>query len=266
MSVDATLDRSEFVERLLPSVETDLFSGQDEVLDFWVGKISEVGDEQIHPNISEAVARLRANVYVKEKKYYGSEILNEDGTESDSDDERSKQFAVLERLDANTARAIACGRMIVKLSDEDKLPIEKYFPEAFEAHNPPENSVEISRFISRHPNKIVQHIASLAVVRAMTYESIKMQAPTTYCMVEKPLLDMLNFVGLPAIELGTPRDIPEQSGVLYPVDINPYDVIKRAIATDKRFEMLSMYFAENEASNDGLGYYDNSFLRNGESL
>ena len=92
----------------------------------------------------------------------------------------------------------------------------------------------------------------------MAFASSDMGVSTDYCIIEKPLLDMLNFVGIPVVELGEPKDVPEQNGVLYPVVINPHTILEQA--SDPAFETLNMYFA-NERPFNGQGFYPESLTR-----
>lgn len=261
---DTVSSRAARIEALLPQVDTELFAANQDAK-FWVGKVGDLDGVQYDADLFSSVAQLRANVYVGEKQFLDIEALGEDGTESDEDDMRSVQFAAFENINNLRARTIASGRTIVKLCEDNPLPIEKYFPEVFEPGVPEVGSVEISRFISRHPNKLTQHIASLAIIRAMAYSTADIEVPTNYCMVEKPLLDMLNFIGLPVIELGDPKDIPEQNGILYPIDINPREILQRAHNADDRpqYATLQTYFA-NEQGHQGQGYYDDTLIRSPE--
>ena len=253
--------RAARIESLLPHVETNLFADSPDST-FWVGEVGGLNGVQHDPDLFRSVARLRANVYIDQMQYLGEEARNEDGTESDEDDMRSIQFAAFEKVDDTTVRTIASGRMILKVSEDQPLPIEKYFPEVFDPGIPTVGSIEISRFISRHPNKLTQHIASLAIIRAMAFASSAMEVPTDYCIIERPLLDMLNFIGLPVVELGEAKDIPEQNGVLYPVDINPHKILRVATTEnpDPKYATLQTYFA-NEQTTQGQGFYSETLTR-----
>lgn len=251
----------ERMEPLLPVINTDLFA-QNTDSTFWVGKIADLNGELKDSELIESVARLRANVYIDEKKYLGEEARKDDGTESDENDLRSIRFAAIENIGYPAARTIACGRAIVKLSLEDPLPIETYFPEVFGGEKLPLGSVEISRFISRHPNKLTQHTASLAVIRAMAFETVRIQAPSDYCIIERPLLKMLKGIGLPVEQLGQEKNIPEQNGVLYPVEINPAKILEIALSKEEKAAnaILQMFFA-NEEVTSGLGYFPETLMR-----
>jgi len=251
------VDRATRIDNLLPRVKTDLFQDNQDA-QFWVGQVGGLNGVQNDPDLFASVAQLRANVYIDEKHYLGEEVRQNDGTESDEDDLRSIQFAAFENLQDGLVRTVASGRMILKATETEPLPIEKYFPEVFEPGIPTVGSIEISRFISRHPNRLTQHIASLAIIRAMAFSSSKMEVPTNYCIIEKPLLDMLNFIGLPVVELGEAKDIPEQNGVLYPIDINPHKILERGEQAE--YATLNTYFADEKQS-EGQGFYAESLTR-----
>lgn len=245
------------IDDLLPRVQTDLFA-DNPGSQFWVGQVGDLGGVQYDEDLFESVARLRANVYIDEKQYLGEEARNDDGTESDEDDMRAIQFAAFENLGDRTVRTVASGRMILKISDDDPLPIEQYFPEVFDPGIPTIGSIEISRFISRHPDKLTQHIASLAIIRAMAFTCSDMEVVTDYCIIEKPLLDMLNLIDLPVVELGNPKDVPEQNGILYPIEINPHELLVRS--ADHKYATLNAYFA-NEEETKGQGFYPGTFTK-----
>lgn len=98
-------------------------------------------------SVEQAIFRLRSKVYIDQEGYLDSSTKNEDGTEIDSDDRRSKQVFVVENRGSQLVAAVACGRLVIK--DGSVLPVEKFFPEAFSPELPI-GSVEISRFIARH--------------------------------------------------------------------------------------------------------------------
>lgn len=255
------LDRELRIEALLPALESDLFD-EDSESSFWVGEVSDLDGPSVDLLTLKSVARLRANVYIDEKRFLGEESRNSDGTEMDEYDDRSIQFATFENLSGRLSRPISCGRMILKLSDEDSLPIEKYFPEIFENEPAVAGSAEISRFISRHPNKLTQHASSLAMIRAMVLKGVDIESPNYYFMIEKPLFSMLSNIGIPVEQLEEERHIPEQNGVLYPVGVRPTDIVD--VATDKGVEashgILQAFFSGEDVFR-GQGYYQESLMR-----
>jgi N-acyl-L-homoserine lactone synthetase len=93
--------------------------------------------------------QLRANVYIDQTGMLPESDRREDGTEWDYDDDRSLHFMVMENKVAS-ASVFACMRLIVR--DESPLPIETYFPEAFENAPAPVGSDEVSRLIAVHPD------------------------------------------------------------------------------------------------------------------
>lgn len=242
-----------------PEIETQIFTKRPEP--YWVSRIS--GAENIdRDKIFEASARLRGNVYLN-LHYVSPEQVDEKGREIDRDDLRSIHFSVLERAENGSgerSRVIGTSRLILKDSEHNKLPIEKYFPELFESSPAALGTVEVSRLISQHENPRIQHLTAMALIRAMTHFSIDRNIGADYCMVEEGLLRFLNSQAIPTEILGQPKEVEEQGGVLYPVKIEPAKVLINVTSSELGKTALKQFFL-NGIANLGEDYYEEGFLR-----
>lgn len=227
---------------------------------FWVGRVSLMGEIEDTEKF-DAIAQFRANVYVHQLAFLPPESVDAQGRETDIDDKRSTQFMIIENATTDTEpRVVGSGRLIHKRTAEDTLPIEGYFPEVFKDNPIEPTAVEVSRFIARHENKQVQRFISLSAIRAMNLEITSNDFPGTYCMIEKPLLRLLSKIGLSLDVLGEPKDIEELGGILYPVLLNPPEILENALHNeDPKFGLLKMIF-EQDVDNQGLGWYDSSLI------
>ncbi len=255
------VSRDSKINGLLPVVESDIFQDSQDS-HFWVGQVSDLCGPSIDDDTYNSVAKLRANVYIDEKRFLGEDSRRPDGTEADYYDSSSIQYASFENMGEGLVRPISCGRMIIKLTEDSRLPIENYFPEVFSSSPPDVGSVEISRFISRHPNKLTQHANSLAIIRAMTYRSVDIDAPKDYFLIEKPLFGMLSMIGLPVEQIGEEKDIPEQNGILYPIQADTREVLDLATNSgDSAAHAILQAFFDNEEDTRGEGFYPESLMK-----
>ena len=222
---------------------------------FWVGKVASKG-EILDEEHFEALSKFRAEVYVHELEFLPEEVLDDSGRELDEDDGRSINFAVVEKANE---KVVGSGRIIMKDTETPVLPIEHYFPELFEENPIKIGSAEISRFIAKHEDKLTQHKISLSVIRAMTYGLLNNGVEEAYCIIEKPLVDMLSYIGIPMEVLAEPKDVPEYGGTLYPIKIAANEILS-SVKTDKSGKLGLGPFFTAEAENQGLGNYPDSFM------
>lgn len=255
--------REERIRSIVPVVESTLFEERENANEvFWIGNIATLGVID-NDHTYEGAAKLRANVYIDEKRFIDDANKNEDGTEQDEDDIRSLHYAVLEKTDEpRLARVVGTARVIVKLLENQPLPIESYFPEAFIDNPAPVISSEASRVIARHEDKLTQHMISMSLIRAMSYGARAIGSKTGYCIVEDPLKNMFEAVGLPIILKAPAKNVPEQNGILYPLETNPNTIIDTAtglgaVPPDPTLEM----FFSNEETSSGLGYYEQTLIK-----
>lgn len=225
---------------------------------FWVGKVA-VGDVVCEPDYYDALTRLRGRVYTS-LGFIDRDDLDSEGRDIDADDKRSVNFAVLENQlnDPGTARVVGSGRLICKDQIDLPLPIEKFFPEIFQDEPLSSSSVEISRLISRHPDNMTQHLVGLSVMRALTRYGLDTGKTMSYCIIEKPLLKLLKYIGIPVEPMGPAKDVPEYGGILYPVRLNPFE-IDGSVTRDKSGSVLLRQFFD-DGDNRGQGYYPSNLM------
>jgi N-acyl-L-homoserine lactone synthetase len=195
-------------------------------------------------------------------EYLSSDHLDHEGRETDEFDKRSDHFAVVENVSATRglARIVGSIRLIRKTSENDIFPIEEYFPKIF-SDLLPVNTSEVSRFIARYPEdpNYQQHLVSLSLIRAATLHGINEEIENYYCVVEKPLLKLLEKIGIPLEVIGDSKEIPEQGGTLWPIKIRGKEVLESVERDDNGGISLKEFFV-NEKSNNGLGYFDESLM------
>lgn len=251
-----------FDHPMTPNIDPSLFDGHDTAR-FWIGKTALFNVIE-NPEMYAASLVLRARVYVHEMKFLPPTALTVSGHESDIDDDRSVHFAVAEQSrDGKEARVTGTARMIVKRDSEDLLPVEENFPEIF-AENPIETDcLEVSRFISRHEDRYLQHVVSLSLIRAMTHFSLKNDVPKVYFEIEEEFWDLLSMIGLPMKKVGDLKPIDEYGGTHnMAVEIDPQEIMD-AVTQDKTGTLLLTQFFRSEGPNEGLGYYKTSLIGGG---
>lgn len=117
---------------------------------------------------STAVRRLRSAVYCDEMGFLPP---GDPAGERDGDDVRSLCWGVTENVDDGLVRLVATARLIVKGFPTDRgpdlrpLPVETAWPDAFDEPLPA-GSGELSRFVSRHEDRRVQHANALVLAEA----------------------------------------------------------------------------------------------------
>lgn len=254
MAISELDPRLTIVEAVTPHVETALFDDAPESR-YWVGCVA-VANEVILPAEFTAARMLRANVYIEEMGFLDPTAREADGGESDADDERSVQFAVIEnRAETGEKRLVGTSRLIMKRDEDDTLPVEQLFPEAFKHGPAPAGSVEASRFIARHPNKMQQHVISLAEMRAMDLRAISMEAPYIYAVIEQKLAGLFDMISLPYKQLTELRMVEEYNTENMAVEIEPEAVLE-SVRTDVSGQLLLTQFFKGASDNLGVGYYD----------
>jgi len=194
---------------VIPSVETNFFEGHEEAR-FAVGLLA-VGNTIIAGRDQEYLGylRLRANVYADQTNFISKEHVLEDGTERDSNDERSVHLGVIENI-AGNHRVVAAMRLIIKSREDGRpLPIESFFPEVFEGTPAPENSVEISRYICRHEDARIQGDLKWPLYKQALSYGIARNLGPTYAVVETPLENQLKASGIPLKRIAEPKFLPE---------------------------------------------------------
>lgn len=207
--------------------EISLFNEKQDAT-FWIGKVAS-GNVVVKPELYNPLLKFRGQVYVHELGFVGSENLDQTGRETDEDDKRSVLFAAVQNGeeittdDANSQpKIIGSARLIIKESEGEPLPIEKYFSDIF--HSKPIEpciSAEASRYITRHPNKKIQRAISFLILKALVNYSVKNNIDNVYAMMEEPLIKGLGFGGLPMEVVGDKKQVDNLNGELFPVLFRP---------------------------------------------
>ena len=234
-------------EMVIPTVETNFFEGHEEAR-FAVGLLA-VGSTIIAGRDQEYIGylRLRANVYADQTGMISKEHVLEDGTERDTDDLRSVHFGVFENI-AGNQRVVAAMRLIIKSrEDSSPLPIEDFFPEAFESVAAPNNSAEISRYICRHESPKVQaELKWPLYTQALSYGMAhRLGNPATYAVVEAPLENQLTSIGIPLKRIAEPKFVPEYNADNLALEIN-IARLAHVMKLDKTSTIEATLAVENE--------------------
>ncbi len=244
-------------ELAVPQLDTDIFSSHPDAV-FWSGVLA-LG-MQPNEGLAEeftAARTLRANIYI-EKGYLTEDAREADGGESDEDDTRSTQFGIIEASpDGGLMRGTA--RLIEKQNESDMLPVEAFFPEVFGAAAAPVGSVEASRFIARHPDRLTQHAISLGLIRSMVAQAESNEAPYIYAVVEDYLAKLFSKINLLHEVVSEPVYLEEYKSTNMALRFDPREVLSQVDQDQYGQEIMQMFFG-TAREDRGLGYYDDSLI------
>jgi len=204
-------------EAVIPVIEAQIFNASPEH-QFAIGMLA-TGYELVDDRggIFTGYLRLRANVYASQTNMIPGNEVRPDGTEKDADDSRSTHWAILERAREQEqelgfqglARVVASIRTIEKTAtDQRPLPIEVFFPEAFTAPLPL-GAVEVSRYICRHENPIIQSRLSAPLFSAVVGHIQSKGFSPTFGVVEEKVEQRLERYGVPMQRIALPKFVPE---------------------------------------------------------
>ncbi len=244
-------------EVLAPALSSEVFD-EHENARFWIGVVA-TPELVSMPEEYTAARRLRANVYIEKYHFLEPSARQVDGGETDVDDARSAQLAVVEnRLDDE--KLVGTARLIQKTNIDEKLPVEMFFPEAFVDADASVGSLEASRFIAQHTDRMTQHTISLSLMRAMAARGHAQGAEYIYAVIESHLARLFEGVGMPFEEIAPEKPIPEYHNTLnMAVRFDPkeiFDVVQRDI---KKKEIISTFF-EDALVSLGVGHYDETLI------
>ena len=247
------------VESLTPSIETDVFAASPEAT-FWIG-VTAANGEVMMPTEYAGAGVLRANVYIDEKGFLADDERRPDGTEVDKDDERSTHFTVVENRLATDgiARVVGSGRLIHKRNKKDLLPVEQLFPEAFTTPAPV-GSVEVSRFIARHPDKFTQSLISLSVIRAMALHCRNNGTEPAHAVIETGLARRFDMIGMDYEKLTELKMIDEYNTKNMAVRLDPSGIVEATKQDVKGEKLITSLFAPAVVEMDGIGYFDQTLI------
>lgn len=195
-------------EQVIPHVESNLFD-QNPNARFAVGVLA-IGETVVPGLESEALGyyQLRAGVYAYQTNMIDHGLVTGRGTESDEDDERSIHFGVIENT-GQIQRVVAAMRLIKKQGNGKSLPIEDFFPEAFGDTPAPDSSIEVSRYICRHPNKRIQSMLKWPLYSAGLADIMSNQHGPTYAVIEDFLAHDFRINKVPFTEVAEPKFVEE---------------------------------------------------------
>lgn len=247
------------IKEITVPVDTDVFARHPEAV-FYVGVVAT--PEGVHnKKLYKAAARLRFNVYVREKGLMHPNL----GTvwrkrEHDKEDGRSIHFAVVKNNGPDQDPSVVGGtRLITKRSQHDLLPVERLFPEAFALGAAAINSVEASRFIARSENRREQHTVARALIRALAVRAAVDHEQPVYAVADRLLLGMFNSDQVGYTQLAEPRVLDEYLTASYrlpnsPVSLDAHQVLATMTSGAVSQEVQSMY--QGFFTNQGVGYFD----------
>lgn len=259
------INASASVERLTPLIETTFFQLRPEA-SFWLGHIAS-GEEVYCQAERHGAGVLRANVYIDESHYLPESARQPDGTEYDADDARADHLVVIENntIMPNSRHVVGNTRLIHKRNDDDVLPIESMFPEAFSEEAAPVGSLEASRYIARHPDRPTQNAIALALVRAMTIRGHNQGHDYIYGVVEDHLMHQFTKIGLPFAALGEPKKVERYNTLNVPLRFDLAEILQTAAADTIGKRTMSLFF-QSSGANGGQGYFDRTFIDRVEKI
>jgi N-acyl-L-homoserine lactone synthetase len=241
-------------EQFPPVVETDLFASGLEA-QFWLG--SPAGEQGLAlAGVYQAARIFRANSYINDNNFLSPTARQSDGGEMDNDDLRATHFVALENNYDGTARVVGNIRSILKRSENEPLPVEHYFPEAFEDAPAPVNAVEASRFIAKHPEKLTQGAISVGLMRSVIMSTFSQAREPIYAVVEAPLERRFATIGLPFRRIADPKPLEEYGGTInMGLVFDPKEILS-VVDKDIAEEKIITHFFKTARNDLGLGYYD----------
>ncbi|HSX16915.1 MAG TPA: GNAT family N-acyltransferase [Patescibacteria group bacterium] len=247
------------IDDITVPVETDVFAKHPNAA-FFVGVVA-TPQGVTNRELYRAAARLRYNVYVKEKGLMHPNLRTRmTQHESDSDDPRSVHFVVVKNNGPDKqARVVGGTRLIVKRHERDSLPVEKLFPEAFALGGAAVNGSEASRFIARSDDKREQHTIARALIRALAIRTAVDNEQPVYAVADRLLLGMFRMDKVHYESLSEPRVLDEYMTDQYSlpnsaVSLNAHAVIATMTGPDGPAGVSDMY--HGIFANQGVGYFD----------
>jgi N-acyl-L-homoserine lactone synthetase len=226
----------------------------------YIGQIAAHG-VTYNPEMYQAAGMLRKRVYVDEKQFIDPTGRLHEGTEWDYNDGRSIHFGVAELTDGQQQSKVLFrggARFIMKHSFSNRLPVESASPAAFARGPAPLMSVEMSRFIARHPDPKEQFKISMAIVRAgFAWVEQHLGANTTYAMVEPGFARMLRQIDMPFEQLGPFLRIPHYKNTRNAVIALQSREVLHATSPEKHFlgkEHMIGFFKDSHI-HKGIGYF-----------
>lgn len=211
----------------IPSVETDLFADNPHNK-YALGLLGYGVQPDNYTDLFQAYLKLRANVYIDQTGMLQDSHRRDDGTEMDSDDERSLHIAVVENR-LGISAVMACMRLIIKSRANDQpLPVEALFPESFHKTKAPLKSVEVSRFIIRHNDR--EHeaaIRSKMLNASLAYAAVHDLGPA-FAVVEPAFADHLTRLHVPFEPISEVKRVDEYNDDNVGIKIDGSEMMRRS--------------------------------------
>lgn len=210
---------------------TGIFAGHENER-FALGVFSPQSVLSYKPNSPEELyLKLRSNVYVKRTGMLPDDVIRQDGTELDENDERSTHFVIFENRNLGRVAAFACMRLIEKGNDGSELPIEDFFKGELKntsfVESAPPTSVEVSRFIVCHDN-IRQSITSKQELMAAGLSHTVSNNLGPILGVVEPVFERdLKIMRIPVERIADPKLVPEYNDTNLGIEINKERFVKR---------------------------------------
>ncbi len=177
-------------------------------------------------SIEQAYLRLRAKVYIDQTGFLDDDHRRFDGTELDNDDERSVHLIAFENLIGAVA-VIGCMRLPQKTIENDsKLPVEEFFPEAFESPAPID-AIEVSRLIVRHSRSgLSRVIKQQLMVTSLAYTVNEGLGPV-YAVIEEPLRRDLSMLKVPIEVIAEPKYVEKYNTTNIGIKVDQFEFERR---------------------------------------
>jgi predicted GNAT family N-acyltransferase len=183
-----------------------------------------------------AIGTLRREVYVDDRHYLPSDVLDDEGREYDEYDEQEGTVHIC--ATSAEGEVVGYARILTKGEDgEDLLPAEKTFGVQLD-----KKTVEISRLISKggFPGA---PLVTLALVRAITHEinSDLDKYGKAVATLEPFLALHLDNMGVPIRTLVDVQDTPEYNSSNMLVEMDPTKVVEGVSRMDDQRKFSPVY-------------------------
>lgn len=201
----------------------------------------------------DAYMMLRGRVYATQTRMVSQDRLVQTGPQAgaelpDEDDARSIHFGVFENA-GNIKRMVACMRHIRKTGEDPRpLPIEKFFPEAFQ-QPATLDSFEVSRYIQRHEDRKLQNSITFPLFAKALMFALSHSDEPAYGVVEEDVERRLrDGAGVPMERVAEPMLVPEYAAdnLGFVIDLremaNRYGINEAAIDASREYEREFHYF------------------------
>lgn len=201
-----------------------VFDGRPERLAIGVHGPDQVSNYSVG-SIEEMYLKLRADVYIDQTGILDYSSRRPDGTEMDRDDSRSAHFVSLENKLGKIA-VNGCMRLARKLDDNSPLPVEGFFPDAFD-DPATKGSVEVSRLIVHRDDSMIRsQIKKQLIANGLAY-IVKNDLGPVYAVVEDNLKRDLESMGVPVELIAEPRYVEKYHSKNMAVEIDHIELSRR---------------------------------------